>query len=148
MELVTSQNGIELIKAFEGCVLTAYQDAVGVWTIGYGHTNGVYPGMCITSKQAEDYLISDLQTFETTVNQHVKIVLTQNMFDALISFAFNVGSGAFKRSTLLARLNKGDTIGAANEFDRWIYAGKKILRGLKQRRSAEKGLFLNGLTIY
>ena len=142
MIFITSQNGIEFIKSFEGCVLKAYPDAVGIWTIGYGHTNRVTSGMTITAAQAESYLKSDLSKTENFVNSCVTIELSQNMFDALISFAFNVGNGALKRSTLLRKLNQGDTNGAAKEFDRWIYAGKKILPGLVKRRSAEKELFL------
>lgn len=147
MTFVTSQNGIELIKSFEGCVLKAYQDAVGIWTIGYGHTSNVYPGMSITAAQAEAYLKSDLTKFENSVNSYIAIPLTQDMYDALVSFAFNVGAGALKNSTLLGKLNQGDINGAAKEFDRWIHAGEKILPGLVKRRAAEKKMFLKGTNI-
>lgn len=116
MAFTTSQAGIDLIKSFESCRLTAYQDSVGVWTIGYGHTSGVYAGMTIT----------------------------QNMFDALVSLTFNIGGGNFGTSTLLKKLNQGDINGAADEFDRWIYAGEQVLEGLVRRRAAEKAMFLNG----
>ncbi len=143
MTYITSQNGIEFLKSYEGCVLKAYQDAVGIWTIGYGHTSGVTSGMMITTTQAESYLKSDLLKIGNYVNNYVTTTLTQNMFDALVSFTFNVGAGALKRSTLLRKLNQGDISGAAKEFDKWVYAGKKKLPGLVKRRAAEKEMFLN-----
>ncbi len=143
MIYVISQNGVDLIKSFEGCVLKAYQDSAGVWTIGYGHTKGVHSGMTISATQAEDYLKSDLAMFEQAVNNCVTVSITQNVFDALVSFSFNVGGAALKKSTLLAKLNKGDINGAAAEFDKWVYAGKRVLPGLIRRRAAEKELFLN-----
>ena len=88
MAFTTSQAGIDLIKSFESCRLTAYQDSVGVWTIGYGHTNGVYKGMTITQAQADAFLREDLKTAENTVNSKVTYPITQNMFDALVSFTF------------------------------------------------------------
>ncbi len=144
MSFTTSQAGINLIKSFEGCKLTAYQDSVGVWTIGYGHTANVYSGMKITEAQAEAYLKQDLKTSENAVNNKVTYSIKQNQFDALVSFTFNVGSGNFGSSTLLKKLNQGDISGAANEFTKWIYAGGEILDGLVRRRAAEKEMFLNG----
>lgn len=144
MSFTTSQKGIDLIKSFEGCRLTAYQDSVGVWTIGYGHTSGVYSGMTITEAQAEAYLKSDLVTSENAVNKYVTYAINQNQFDALVSFTFNLGSGNLASSTLLKKLNQGDISGAANEFDKWIYAGGEVLEGLVKRRAAEKELFLYG----
>ena len=141
MKLTISKDGLELIKSFEGCRLEAYQDPVGIWTIGYGHTKGVYSGMSITAEQADAYLRSDVTTAEQAVNTHVTTTLTQNMFDALVSFTFNVGTAAFKKSTLLRKLNLGDIIGAAGEFDRWVYAGGRKLPGLARRRTAEKNFF-------
>ena len=126
MAFTTSQAGIDLIKSFENCELTAYQDVAGVWTIGYGHTAGVYAGMTITQAQAEEFLRSDLKTAENAVNGKVTYPLTQNMFDALVSLTFNIGSGNFGSSTLLKKLNQGDINGAANEFDRWIYSGGEV----------------------
>lgn len=146
MAFTTSQAGIDLIKSFEDCRLTAYQDSVGVWTIGYGHTNGVYAGMTITQAQAEEFLRSDLKTAENAVNGKVTYPITQNMFDALVSLTFNIGTGNFGSSTLLKKLNQGDINGAANEFDRWVYAGGKVEPGLVRRRAAEKEMFLNGAT--
>lgn len=136
----TSDSGISLIKECEGCKLYAYQDTGGTWTIGYGHTTGVTAGMTITEAQAESYLKSDLQNFESAVNGYVEVSLTQNMFDALVSLSFNIGAGAFKSSTLLQKLNQGDYEGAANQFDVWIVGGA----GLPARRAKEKKLFLTG----
>lgn len=147
MALVTSQKGINLIKEFESCRLTAYQDTAGVWTIGYGHTGGVSSGMTISQAQAEAYLKGDLARFEKAVNQNVTVGITQNMFDAMVSFTFNVGDGALKNSTLLKKVNSGDIDGAANEFDKWVYSGGKVVDGLVRRRAAEKALFLNGANV-
>lgn len=146
MAFKTSQAGVNLIKSFEGCKLTAYQDSAGVWTIGYGHTSGVYSGMKITEAQAEQYLKGDLVTAENAVNGKVTYSIKQNQFDALVSFTYNVGSGNFGSSTLLKKLNQGDINGAANEFGKWIYAGGQVLDGLVKRRAAEKEMFLNGTT--
>ncbi len=142
MEYTTSEEGRNLIKSFEGCRLTSYQDVAGVWTVGYGHTGNVRPGMSITQEQAESFLQSDLRKFERCINRYVTVPLTQNMFDALVSFTYNVGTGAFRQSTLLRKLNRGDTAGAAEEFGRWVHAGKKVFPGLIRRRQEEKELFL------
>lgn len=93
MEYTTSKEGMELIKSFEGCRLKAYQDVAGIWTIGYGHTGNVRPGMSITQEQAETFLRADLKKFEQCINRCVAVPLTQNMFDALVSFTYNVGTG-------------------------------------------------------
>lgn len=139
----TSPNGINLIKQFEGCALKAYLCPAGVWTIGYGHTGNVEKGDVITQFQADTLLVIDLQRFEKVINTEVipKCELNQNEFDALISFIFNIGTGNFKSSTLYRKLCKGDKQGAADEFDKWIYAGKQKLAGLIKRRAAEKLLF-------
>ena len=136
-----SETGIELIKKFEGCVLKAYKCPAGVWTIGYGHTAGVKKGQTITKTEAENYLKQDLNKYELTVNNLVNVPLNQNQFDALVSFCYNLGAGNLKSSTLLKLLNKEDYIGAAEQFDRWVYAGGKKLSGLVKRRAAEKELF-------
>lgn len=138
----TSQRGLDLIENAEGLHLRAYQDGIGVWTIGYGHTRGVRPGMVITAADAQAYLRSDIATAERGVNTLVTVDINQNQFDALVDFTFNLGSGALAGSTLLRRLNDGDYEGAANEFGLWVYAGGKIEPGLVRRRSAEKALFL------
>lgn len=139
-----SQNGINLIKEFEGCRLEAYLDQVGVWTIGFGHTKGVYQGQRITQQQAEDMLRSELIGYENAVRESVKVPLNQNQFDALTSFTYNCGISALKTSTLLEKLNAGDYIGAANELPRWNKGGGQVLTGLVRRRQAEKDLFLSG----
>ncbi|MEM1240390.1 MAG: lysozyme [Cyanobacteria bacterium P01_H01_bin.26] len=131
-----------MIKSFEGLRLKAYQDAVGVWTIGYGTTRGVRPGQEISEAQAEALLKSDLNRFERDVSQAVRVSINDNQFAALVSFTYNVGSGALRSSTLLRKLNSRDIYGAANEFPRWNRAGGRVLAGLTRRRSAERALFL------
>lgn len=139
-----SQKGIDLIKSFEGLELKAYQDVVGVWTIGYGSTGShVKPGMVITPKEAEDLLRKDVARFEACVDKQVSVPLTQNQFDALVSFAFNLGCGNLASSTLLRKLNAKDYKGASLEFVKWNRAGGKVLAGLTRRREAEKALFLS-----
>jgi lysozyme len=136
-----SQVGINLIKSFEGCVLTAYQDVAGVWTIGYGHTSGISQGQSITQQEADDLLRSDIESFSNGVNDLVHVPLNQYQFDALVSFSYNVGIHAFATSTLLEKLNNGDYRGASEEFDLWVHAGGNVLQGLVNRRLAEKTLF-------
>ncbi len=135
--------GLNLIKDFEGLRLNSYRDAVGVWTIGYGHTSTAGPGQRITNEQATALLRQDVATFEKAVSQAVSVPITNNQFAALVSFTYNVGSGALNNSTLLRRLNAGDTNGAANEFLRWNRAGGQVLAGLTRRREAERSLFLS-----
>ena len=139
----TSQDGVNLIKSFEGLRLTAYRDPVGVLTIGYGTTKGVSPGMQITQSQAEAFLKQDLAQFEQAVNDDVKVKLSSDQFDAVVSFTYNVGEGALASSTLLRLLNQGDYQGAAAQFARWNKGdGGVELAGLTRRRQAEKALFL------
>lgn len=146
-----SSIGKDLIKEFEGLRLSAYDDGVGVWTIGYGTT--IYPnkvkvkrGDACTKEQAETYLSNDLKAFEATVNSSVTVSLTQNQYDALVSITYNIGSGAFKNSTLLRKLNAGDYKGAADQFLVWnkgTIGGKKVvIKGLDNRRHKERNLFL------
>ena len=135
--------GLELIKSFEGLRLNAYLDAVGVWTIGYGHTRTAGPGQSVSFAGATALLREDVATFEKAVTQAVRVPITANQYAALVSFAYNVGSGALNSSTLLRRLNAGDTYGAANEFLRWNRAGGRALAGLTRRREAERVLFLS-----
>ncbi len=142
--MLISQAGINLIKQFEGCRLTAYKDAVGVVTIGYGHTPSKL-GTTITQEQAEQLLKEDLKKFEEGVLELVKVPLNQNQFDALVSFSFNLGIGALACSTLLKKLNAKQYQEAANEFSKWVNAGGKPLPGLVKRRQAEKELFLKPL---
>jgi len=138
-----NQRGLNLIKHFEGLVLTAYRDPVGIWTIGYGHTGPeVGPGDRITAAQAEALLRQDLVRFENGVRNLVKVPLNSNQFSALVSFTFNVGTGAFANSTMLRRLNQRDYRGAADQFSRWVYGGGRVLPGLVRRRNEERALFL------
>ena len=146
-EMRVSPSGIDLICNFEGLELKAYDDGVGVWTIGFGTTkypNGirVKKGDTCTLDQAKAYMQNDLKAFEQTVNNTVKVPLNQNQFDALVSLAYNIGSTAFKNSTLVKRLNEGNYKAAANQFDVWVNAGGKRMQGLVNRRAAEKALFL------
>ena len=142
-----SKTGIDLISSFEGIRLNAYDDGVGVWTIGIGTT--IYPnGMKVkkgdkcTLEQAHEYLAHDMIEFEKTVNDSVKVPLSQNQFDALVSLTYNIGSTAFKNSTLLKKLNAKDFTGAADQFLVWNKGGGKVLKGLVRRREAERALFL------
>ena len=144
----TSEKGIALIKKFEGCKLTAYQDSVGVWTIGYGWTQPVdgkpiRAGMAIKQETAERLLKTGLVSYESDVSRLVKVGLTQGQFDALVSFTYNLGARSLSTSTILRKLNDGDYAGAAAEFPRWNKAGGKVLNGLTRRREAERALFLS-----
>ncbi|QXF34290.1 lysozyme [Photorhabdus luminescens] len=138
-----SEKGLSKLKAYEGLSLTAYRCPAGVWTIGYGHTRGVKPGDVVTDKQAEQFLLEDLAPVYLTIKSNVKVSLTQGQFDALCSFIFNCGTGAFVRSTLLKKLNAGDYKGAANQFIEWNKAGGRVLPGLDARRASERTMFLS-----
>lgn len=135
------QQGLELIKSFEGLELTAYLCPADVWTIGYGHTKTVKAGMRITERGAEELLKQDLAWVETAIDTYVTVALTQPQYDALCSFIYNVGGGAFRKSTLLKKLNAGDYEGAQGQFKRWNKASGKVLKGLTRRRTAEQELF-------
>jgi len=137
-----SSVGFELTKQFEGCELKAYQDQVGVWTIGYGHTGtDVKKGLTITEEQASTLLAADVAWAVTCVNKSVKVAINQNQFDALVDFVFNLGCANLGQSTLLRLLNAGDSSDAAKEFLRWNRAGGKVVAGLTRRRQAEMDLF-------
>ena len=143
-----SNKGVDLICEFEGKRLVAYDDGVGIWTIGFGtikYPNGVRvkKGDTCTLDQAKEYMRHDLIEFEHTVNSSVKVPLNQNQFDALVSLAYNIGSNAFKSSTLVKKLNAGDYQGAADQFNVWVNAGGKRMQGLVNRRDKEKLLFLS-----
>lgn len=142
----TSTKGFDLIKASEGLRLTAYPDpATGgdPWTIGYGTTRGVKQGMRITAEQADQYLKADVARFEPELANLVKVPLTQNQWDALMSFVYNLGSANLASSTLLKLLNVGDYTRAAEQFGRWNKAAGKEMAGLTKRRAAEQSLFLS-----
>lgn len=136
-----SEEGLGLIRHFEGCKLEAYQDSVGVWTIGYGHTVGVREGTTCTEDEAEQYLREDIKRVETCVDKSVSADLTQGEFDSLCSFAFNLGCTALRNSTLLRLVNDGRMDEAAEQFRRWTHAGGRELPGLVTRRQAERELF-------
>ena len=141
----TSQNGINLIKEFEGCRLTAYKPVPTeqYWTIGYGHYGpDVTQGMKISQAQAEMLLAVDLQKFENAVAKYAEFPLTQNQFDALVSFAYNCGAGNVKK--LLTGRNVAQVADAMLRYDK---GGGKVLAGLTRRRKKERELFLNGASL-
>jgi len=142
-----SNQGISLIKQFEGCKLSAYKDSVGIPTIGYGHTKDVRMGMVITQALAEQYLKDDLQPVEKLLNG-MGVNFKQNQFDALCSWIFNLGASKFNSSTLKKYIvaNKSD-VEIGDQIIRWVNAGGKPLLGLKRRRIAEANMFV-GRDIY
>ncbi|MGF7157640.1 lysozyme [Bartonella heixiaziensis] len=147
-----SKEGLELIKQWEGLRLNAYQDRAHVWTIGYGHTSKagnpiVKKGMCITQEQAEKILCEDLKQFEKAVEKAVRVSLTDEQFAALVSFCYNVGTGAFCNSRLLKKLNQGEYEAVPTELQKWNKVGGKPLQGLANRRAAESGLWAKGAYI-
>ena len=147
-----NEQGLALIKEFEGCRLEAYLCPAGVPTIGYGHTKTAKMGMVITEARAETLLRDDLKDAEAAVNRLVTTPINENQFSALVSFVFNIGAsvalggepGAFDRSTLLSLLNANAEMDiVANQLLRWNKAGVRELPGLTRRRQAERALFLN-----
>ena len=137
-----SAAGLELTKQFEGLELKAYQDSVGVWTIGYGHTGtDVVPGLVITEDQATVLLAADVSWAVTCVNKSVTSAINQNQFDAMVDFVFNLGCASFGGSTLLKMVNSSDFADAAGQFGRWNKAKGQVLAGLTRRRAAEAALF-------
>lgn len=147
-----SRTGRQLITALEGVRFCAYKDQIGLLTIGVGHLltkselssgkihlNGVAVqwGHGLTPEQVDELLAQDLMRFEAAVAQGVKVDLHQNQFDALVSFAFNVGEGAFRNSTLLKMLNRGEYAAVPAQMRRWVYAGGRKLKGLAKRREQE-----------
>jgi lysozyme len=140
--MILGAAGLALIKSFEQCKLAAYQDPRGVWTVGWGHTGPAVTAQSVCSQaDADAWLVQDTLTAQKTVNALVDIALTQNQFDALVSFTFNVGSGAFSSSTLLRYVNQG-VPAAADEFLRWDHVNGVANAGLARRRAAERALFL------
>lgn len=144
-----SDEGLRLIKSFEGYLTkqpdgscTAYLCPARVPTIGWGCTEGVKLGMRWTLEEAEAGLKREIAKFEAAVNRLVTVPLNQNEFDALVSFAYNVGEGGLAKSTLLKKLNREDRSGAAQQFHRWKRGGGRVLRGLVSRRAREAALFL------
>lgn len=137
-----NEAGFDLIRDFEGLRLNAYQDSVGVWTIGFGSTKGVKRGQRITEEEAEELLREDLSTAESGVENALTEDVTDNQFAACVSLAFNVGVGAFRKSSIVKYINSGDALLAADRFLLYNKAKGKTLAGLTRRRKAERALFL------
>ena len=136
-----SERGIKLLKDFEGFRTHAYQDSVGVWTIGYGHTKGVTPNMVISTAEGEEMLVEELKEYENYVDDLVKVPLDQHQYDALVSWVYNLGPTNFRSSTMLRVLNEGKYEEVPNQIRRWNKAGGKELDGLTRRRNAEAEMF-------
>ena len=136
-----SQEGLSLIKKFEGCKLEAYKCAANVWTIGYGSTKGVKEGMEISQERAEMLLLEDVEMFENSVNKLVEVSLEQNQFDALVCWTYNLGPTNLNNSTMLKLLNAGDYHTVPNQMKRWNKSNGEVLEGLVRRREAEALLF-------
>ena len=136
-----SQEGLALIKKFEGCKLKSYKCSAGVWTIGYGHTGGVLETDVITQDDADKLLEEDIAKFEKYVNDNVTVELNQSQFDALVAWTFNLGPGNLRESTMLKKLNNQEYESVPFEMRRWNKAGGKTLDGLIRRREAESLLF-------
>ena len=137
-----SDEGIDIIKHFEGCELEAYKCAAGVWTIGYGYIKGVQEGDKWSADKADFMLFKELEEeYEKYVNDYVNVPLNQCQYDALCSFVYNLGGNALKNSTLLIVLNSGNYEGVPEQIMRWNKAGGKVLAGLVRRRECEAELF-------
>ena len=137
-----SEQGLDFIKSFEGLRLKSYQDSIGVWTIGWGHTKGVKRGQVITRADAERFIRDDLASIERHLTADLgEDGVLQCQFDALCSFCFNLGIGAYMRSTLRKYVKAGRDADAGREFGRWVHAGGRVLPGLVRRRRAEAELY-------
>jgi lysozyme len=137
-----SKKCIDLVKSFEGFKAQAYKCPAGVWTVGYGTTENVHPGDVVNEQEAEELLLNDLMEASKAVDDLVDVQITQNQYDALTSFIYNVGREAFRNSTLLKLMNAGKGVHeCGTQFLRWNRAGGKVLPGLSRRRSAEAVLF-------
>ena len=149
MTMTTSAAGRQFITQEEGERLTAYQDSVGIWTIGVGHTSvegppNVTPGLQITSEECDQILARDLQKTEQAVASAITVPVAQHEFDALVSLCFNIGAGNFAKSSVHRDLNAGNRAAAADAFLMWDKAGGHVLPGLDTRRQRERNLFLTG----
>lgn len=136
-----SARGIDAIKRFEGFRAEPYRDSVGVLTVGYGTTTNVQGRVSLS--QAHDMMMGDINKIEDAISTHVSKPLLQHELDAMASLAYNIGTGALARSSLVAKFNAGDKYGAADEFLRWKFASGKPLEGLEKRRRAERRIFLS-----
>lgn len=140
---ILGSDGEALMKAFETLALTAYLDEGNIWTIGWGHTGiGVVEGLTCTLTEADTWFNTDTQFVVSTLDRLLATSVTQNQFDALVSFTYNVGIGAEQHSTLMRLVNQRNFMEAALEFPRWHYVNHKESRGLLRRRIAEQALFL------
>jgi GH24 family phage-related lysozyme (muramidase) len=141
--MIPSEKAINLIKKFESCRLKAYQDSAGVWTIGWGTTgDGIQFGLTITQKTADYMLLAHVLEVGLDLTDLFGNKLKQDEFDALTCFVYNIGIGAFKKSTMYKLLKEGKKFQASHEFSKWVYAGGEKLNGLVKRREAERKLFL------
>ena len=140
-DMKISQEGIALIKHYEGCKLESYQCSAGVWTIGYGSTKNVKEGMSIDAEKAEQLLIKDLAIFEKEVANLVSVPLEQNQYDAIVSWTFNLGSSNLKASTMLKVLNNGVYEAVPEQLKRWNKVKGVVNDGLVKRRKSEALLF-------
>lgn len=140
--LAVSAAALVGIATHEGYRGEAYKDAVGVTTIGYGETKGVKIGDKTTPERALVQLLTSTEKHADAIRSCIKVPLYQHEFDAYVSLSYQIGAGAFCRSTLIKKLNKGDYIGACNELDKWVYAGGKKLPGIVKRRQKEKEMCL------
>ena len=139
--MIISTAGVDLLTHFEGLRLEAYQDSVGVWTIGYGHTKGVTPNMKITESQANNLLKTELIEYQNYINSMVNVSLDQCQFDALVCWVYNLGPTNLSNSTLLTLLNQEVKLQIPKQIRRWNRAGGKVLKGLVRRREAEALMF-------
>ena len=144
IKMKTSDQGLELIKVFEGLELNAYKCAAGVWTIGYGHIKGVQQGDEITAITANRWLQEEIKEYENYIDQAVTVPLAQCQYDAMVSWVYNLGNGNLTSSTLLKVLNAGNYDEVPAQMMRWNKAGGKVLEGLTRRRQAEADMFSNG----
>jgi lysozyme len=135
--------GTALIESFESCRLAAYQDPRGVWTIGYGHTLGTVAYQTCSQADADAWFVQDTQTAVNAVNRTTDVPLSQEQFDALVSFTFNIGQGSEAHSTLLSLVNQSNFAAAADQFLVWNHVNGVPNAGLTRRRQAERVLFLS-----
>lgn len=150
-ELTTSEQGLAHILDMEGCRLKAYQCSANRWTIGAGHANGVKVDDTITLEQAADYFIDDVTQAESVVNSAITQTPSQGEFDMMVSFVFHMGSGNFKKSTLLKKFNSGFNASACEQYSRWVFVNglschdpKADCEGIVSRRQVERNVCLNG----
>ena len=143
--LQVSEEGLRLITDFEGCQLQPYQCSAGVWTSGIGHTAGVKPAQEVTEHQAAENLLGDIQQTEGAVKKCMPVIMPQPVFDAVVSFSFNVGTGAACTSTLAFFINQQRWQQACDQLPRWVFVNGERNRGLERRRNAERTVCLKGV---